>query len=130
MPCQALRMLRESVHQPKRRHPVYRLICSSFVASIVVLAATTSTGTTHAEGREESGTGLSAPSCVAFSADWRYTFVVNNCSDTHIVKVVYRDGATVPCRVAPSTARITFPGYGPSGNEVLGVVLCEDGGRV
>ncbi|MEU1122833.1 alpha-amylase [Streptomyces sp. NPDC005899] len=70
---------------------------------------------------------LPAPDCVTYSADWRYTFVTNNCSDTHTVQVVYRDGTTVPSRVAPPGAFVTFPGYGTSGNQVLGVVLCDDG---
>ncbi|AKN74973.1 hypothetical protein QR97_39520 [Streptomyces sp. PBH53] len=104
-----------------------RLIRSSFVAIAVVLAAAVP-GTAHAGSQVDAGSRPPAPDCVTFSAGWRYTFVTNNCSDTHTVTVVYRDGTDVPSRVAPPGALITFPGYGTSGNEVLGVVLCDDGG--
>ncbi|MFF5308173.1 alpha-amylase [Streptomyces massasporeus] len=105
-----------------------RFVCSTFMISTVVLAVATPGAAAHAESGEGTGSRLAAPDCVTYSADWRYTFVTNACSDTYTVKVVYRDGTDVPSRVAPPGALITFPGYGTSGNEVLGVVLCDDGG--
>ncbi|MGY1581908.1 alpha-amylase [Streptomyces sp. MN13] len=101
-----------------------RFMRSTFVASVAALAVAATSGSAHAESQGDEGNRLAAPDCVTFSADWRYTFVTNGCSDTHTLKVVYRDGTDVPCRVAPPKALITFPGYGTSGNEVLGVVLC------
>ncbi|WP_454336043.1 alpha-amylase [Streptomyces glaucescens] len=96
---------------------------STFVASVAALAVAAA-GSAHAGAQDDAGSRLAAPDCVTFSADWRYTFVTNGCSDTHTLKVVYRDGTDVPCRLAPPQALITFPGYGTSGNEVLGVALC------
>lgn len=99
---------------------------SSFVAVAAALVVATS-GAAHAGSQQAAGNWSAAPDCVTFSADWRYTFVTNNCSGTHTLKVVYRDGADVPSRVAPPGALITFPGYGTTGNEVLGVVVCDAG---
>ncbi|MFJ4696484.1 alpha-amylase [Streptomyces sp. NPDC088766] len=98
---------------------------STFMAFVVALAVLPSGTAAHAAPSEDAGTLSAAPDCVTFGADWRYTFVSNDCSDTHTVKVVYRDGTDVPCRLAPPRALITFPGYGTQGNEVLGVVLCD-----
>ncbi|MFD7457919.1 MULTISPECIES: alpha-amylase [unclassified Streptomyces] len=96
---------------------------STIVVSVAALAVAAS-GSAQAESQDDAGSRLAAPDCVTFSADWRYTFVTNDCSDTLTVKVVYRDGTDVPCRLAPPKALITFPGYGTSGNEVLGVDVC------
>ncbi|NEY33610.1 alpha-amylase [Streptomyces sp. PRKS01-65] len=103
-----------------------RFLRSTFVVVTAALALT-ATGAAHAGSPEDAGSPSAAPDCVTFSADWRYTFVTNGCSETHTLKVVYRDGTDVPARVAPPGAVITFPGYGTTGNEVLGVVLCEEG---
>ncbi|MCK8433006.1 alpha-amylase [Streptomyces sp. D2-8] len=104
-----------------------RFVRSTFVFCAMVLAVTTSGAAAHAESRTDAGNPLAAPDCVRFSASWRYTLVTSDCFDTHTVKVVYRDGTDVPCRLAPPGALITFPGYGTMGNEVLGVDLCDTG---
>ncbi|MFF1274118.1 alpha-amylase [Streptomyces marokkonensis] len=105
-----------------------RLACSTFVAVVMAALAVVVPGASaHAGSQEAAGSRLAAPGCVRFSPGWRYTFVTNDCSVTHTVTVVYRDGTDVPCRVAPPGAMITFPGYGTLGNEVLGVILCDTG---
>ncbi|WP_234333965.1 alpha-amylase [Streptomyces viridochromogenes] len=71
---------------------------------------------------------MSAPDCVHLTVDWRYTFVSNDCSSTYTLTVAYLDGTEVPCRTAAPGDRITFPGRGTQGNEVLGAVLCDSGG--
>ncbi|MFJ2924274.1 alpha-amylase [Streptomyces massasporeus] len=127
MSRRTLLTVKASIHQVKGSRAMKRFLCSTFVISAVVLAMAAPGAAAHAEPGEEVGSRLAAPDCVTYSADWRYTFVTNTCSDTYTVKVVYRDGTDVPGRVAPPGALITFPGYGTSGNEVLGIVLCDDG---
>lgn len=104
-----------------------RLVCSIVMSLAVVL--TVATPGTAATGAIPEGAGeqQGTPECVHFSPGWRYTFVTNDCTTTYTVKVLYRDGTDVPCRVAPPGAVITFPGYGPQGNEILGLALCEAG---
>ncbi|WP_437108624.1 alpha-amylase [Streptomyces sp. enrichment culture] len=67
----------------------------------------------------------SAPACVEVGPGWRYTFVTNNCAETHTLTVAYSDGRDVPCRVARPGDHLTFPGYGTRGDRVLGAVLCS-----
>ncbi|AIR96213.1 alpha-amylase inhibitor Gaim [Streptomyces glaucescens] len=110
---------------------MHRFLYSSLVTVAAALLATAS-GAAHAgaqEGADDRGGAAwsAAPECVTFSADWRYTFVTNNCPDTHTLKVVYRDGTDVPSRVAPPGAMVTFPGHGTTGNAVLGVIACDGG---
>ncbi|MFE1250835.1 alpha-amylase [Streptomyces sp. NPDC058735] len=100
---------------------------STVMACAVVLAVATPGAAARAETREVPEDRRSAPECVHFTTGWRYTFVTNDCADPHTVKVEYRDGTAVPCRIAPPGAVITFPGYGTQGNEILGVVLCDTG---
>ncbi|WOI61294.1 alpha-amylase [Streptomyces fradiae] len=82
----------------------------------------------HAASPEAAADSTLAPACVALSASWRYTFVANDCSTTHTVRVVYGDGTEVPCREVAPGATATFPGYGTSGNTVEGVALCGEAG--
>nr|P01093.2 RecName: Full=Alpha-amylase inhibitor Haim-1; AltName: Full=Haim I [Streptomyces griseosporeus] len=76
----------------------------------------------------DAGNRIAAPACVHFTADWRYTFVTNDCSIDYSVTVAYGDGTDVPCRSANPGDILTFPGYGTRGNEVLGAVLCATDG--
>ncbi|WP_142268355.1 alpha-amylase [Streptomyces sp. NBC_00080] len=106
-----------------------RFLRSTFLTSAVVLSLATPAAATDAASLEGVEGQVGAPECVGFTADWRYTFVTNGCSSAYTVTVVYRDGTEVPCRVAFPGDRLTFPGYGTRGNEVLGTALCEaDGG--
>ncbi|MDT0611116.1 alpha-amylase [Streptomyces lancefieldiae] len=106
-----------------------RFLRSTFVLFAMALTLATSGTAAHAAAPEDADGGVGAPDCVRFSAGWRYTFVTNDCSSTHSLTVVYRDGTDVPCRLAPPGALITFPGHGTLGNEVLGVALCDAGGN-
>ncbi|ORT56419.1 hypothetical protein [Streptomyces sp. CB03238] len=74
---------------------------------------------------EATEAGGAAPACVGYSAGWRYTFVSNGCEGTQHVTVEYRDGTSAPCRTAAPGDTVTFPGYGTTGNDVLGVALCD-----
>lgn len=115
------------VHQVKGSGPMKRFVRSTVMACAVVVATVAPGAAAHAETREAAAEQVPAPDCLHVNASWRYTFVGNDCAATYTVKVVYRNGDDVPCRVAPPGALITFPGYGTSGNEVLGVVLCDGG---
>ncbi|MEU2908378.1 hypothetical protein ACWCQ0_18800 [Streptomyces massasporeus] len=116
------------VHQVKGSTAMKRFVRSTVMVSAVVLAVAASGTAAGAQTRENAGEQHNAPECVHFSAGWRYTLVTNDCSSTYTVKVVYRDGFDVPCRVAPPGAVITFPGYGTQGNEIMGLALCDAGG--
>ncbi|NUP17508.1 MAG: alpha-amylase [Streptomyces sp.] len=85
--------------------------------AVALFAATTGTAAYAAPPQ-------AAPDCVHLAVDWRYTYVSNDCSSDHTLTVVYLDGTEVPCRTAAPGTRITFPGRGTQGNEVLGAVLC------
>ncbi|WP_254406164.1 alpha-amylase [Streptomyces sp. AC627_RSS907] len=102
---------------------------STFVFFTMTLTLATFGTAAHAASPEDASGRVGAPDCVRFSAGWRYTFVTNDCSSTHSVTVVYRDGTDVPCRSAHPGALVTFPGYGTLGNEVVGVALCDAGGN-
>ncbi|MET9431687.1 MULTISPECIES: alpha-amylase [unclassified Streptomyces] len=65
-----------------------------------------------------------APACLELAGGWRYTLVSNHCGTPHRVTVEYRDGTVAPCREAAAGDTVTFAGYGPQGNEALGVRLC------
>ncbi|GAA3505024.1 hypothetical protein GCM10019016_121370 [Streptomyces prasinosporus] len=67
-----------------------------------------------------------APACVEVGPGWRHTVVTNHCSSTYTLTVAYSDGRDVPCRVAHPGDRLTFPGYGTRGDQVLGAVLCSE----
>ncbi|MTE18852.1 alpha-amylase [Streptomyces sp. TRM43335] len=67
----------------------------------------------------------SAPSCLRYSAGWRYTFVTNDCDTVRHLTVEYSDGRTVPCRTAAPRETVTFPGHGfGTGVDVTGVRAC------
>ncbi|WP_374984738.1 alpha-amylase [Streptomyces fradiae] len=95
---------------------------------MAVLAMAAPATAVHAASPEAAADSTVAPACVAFSASWRYTFVTNDCSSTHTVRVVYGDGTEVPCREVAPGATATFPGYGVSGNTVEGMALCTEAG--
>ncbi|MET9800269.1 alpha-amylase [Streptomyces sp. NPDC006368] len=81
-------------------------------------------GSTQAAAAEAASVDGAAPACVRYSTSWRYTFVSNGCDTPQQVTVEYRDGTSVPCRTAAPGDTVTFPGYGTTGNEVLGVAVC------
>lgn len=89
-----------------------------------VLGLTLSAAGSTAAVAATTSAGEAAPACVQYAAGWRYTSVSNGCDTAQQVTVEYRDGTSVPCRTAAPGDTVTFPGYGTSGNEVLGVVLC------
>ncbi|MDR6978423.1 hypothetical protein J2X68_005149 [Streptomyces sp. 3330] len=106
-----------------------RYVRSTFVACAVALCVIPASGAAaHEATAEYPGSQVAAPDCVRFTADWRYTFVTNDCSSAYSVTVVYGDGNEVPCRWANPGDMLTFPGYGTRGNEVLGAVLCATDG--
>ncbi|MFJ8546414.1 alpha-amylase [Streptomyces sp. NPDC093586] len=105
-----------------------RFVRSTVMATAVVLAVAVPGTSAHAESKEGTDSSLAVPACVTYSAGWRYTFVINDCSAAHTVKVVYGDGTDVPCQEVSPGAWFTFPGYGTAGNTVEGVVLCDSAG--
>ncbi|MEU7283429.1 alpha-amylase [Streptomyces sp. NPDC045431] len=72
------------------------------------------------------GSFAPAPACLELAAGWRYTLVGNHCGTPHRVTVEYRDGTVAPCREAAAGDTVTFAGYGPQGNDPLGVRLCAE----
>ncbi|MFF8827983.1 alpha-amylase [Streptomyces sp. NPDC015131] len=90
----------------------------------VAIAAATLALTPAAGAEASAATHTGAPSCLTYSASWRYTLVTNGCDGTHDITVDYLDGTSVPCRTARPGDTVTFPGRGTGGNDVLGVSLC------
>ncbi|AWK11754.1 alpha-amylase [Streptomyces spongiicola] len=96
---------------------------SASVVGAAVMAVLTTAGA--AAAAPAAGEGESAPGCVQYAATWRYTHVTNACDTAYRLTVEYTDGTAVPCRDAQPGATVTFPGYGPGGNGVLRVRLCQ-----
>ncbi|MEU3632518.1 alpha-amylase [Streptomyces fradiae] len=105
-----------------------RYMRSTLVVGAAVLALAAPGTAAHAVSPASAADSTVAPACVTFSASWRYTFVTNDCSTTHTVRVVYGDGTQVPCREVAPGATATFPGYGTTGNTVEGLALCTEAG--
>lgn len=102
-----------------------RFLRSTFMACGAALAIAASATVAHAESQESTGNEAPVPACLTYSPGWRYTFVMNDCSTAHRVKVLYGDGTDVPCQEVAARNWFTFPGYGTTGNTVEGIVLCD-----
>ncbi|MGC9439617.1 alpha-amylase [Streptomyces sp. WG5] len=102
-----------------------RFVRSTFVTCATALALAAPATGAHAESQEGAGNQPPAPACLTYSPGWRYTFVINDCSTAHRVKVLYGDGMDVPCQEVAPRNWFTFPGYGTEGNTIKGMVLCD-----
>ncbi|GAA4877338.1 carbohydrate-binding module family 20 domain-containing protein [Kitasatospora terrestris] len=65
-----------------------------------------------------------APPCLSYSSDWRYTFVTNACAQPYSVQLTYVSGTSSPCRYTEPGDVVTFAGYGTNGNYVTQLRLC------
>lgn len=95
----------------------------SAAAHVACLAATAAAilGTT---GTAPSAAAETAPTCLTYASDWRYTFVANDCSAPHSVQLAYTYGEISPCRPVAPGDRITFAGYGTNADYVTELRLC------
>ncbi|MFG2825424.1 carbohydrate-binding module family 20 domain-containing protein [Kitasatospora sp. NPDC048365] len=65
-----------------------------------------------------------APPCLSYSSDWRYTFVTNACTQPYSVQLAYVSGASSPCRYTEPGDMVTFAGYGTNADYVTRLRLC------
>ncbi|MFE5190567.1 alpha-amylase [Streptomyces sp. NPDC056628] len=96
----------------------------AFIALPAIVAAGLLTPLTAAPSAAAT-VGAPAPQCVEYFQSWRYTDVHNGCVDAVSVTVEYTNNQWAPCRVIEPGERVTFAGYGTSGNYVTGLRTCD-----
>ncbi|MER6784066.1 alpha-amylase [Streptomyces sp. NPDC000658] len=93
-------------------------------AAALVACLTTAAAILGTTGPAHAAAAQTAPPCLTYTSDWRYTFVTNDCSEPHSVQLAYTYGELSPCRQVEPADRITFAGYGTTADYVTELRLC------